>query len=66
MNLPNKSLFRPAEVADIFGYSRQTIYNWVERGKLKPKRNKINNHIFIPKDEIYGILRLSTVINAKI
>lgn len=66
MNLPKKELFRPDEVATIFGYTRQTIYNWVERGKIKPKRNKINNHIFFERNEIEEIVRLSTVIDAEL
>lgn len=61
--LPNKSLFRPDEVAEYFGYTRKTIYNWIERGKIVPKRNIINNHIRIPREEIEGIVRLSTIID---
>ena len=65
MNLPKKELFRPNEVANILGYTRQTVYNWVDRGLITPKRNIINNQIFIPKEEIEGIIRLSTLINSK-
>ena len=63
--LPNKSMFRPDEVADYFGYTRRTIYNWIETGKIIPKRNVINNNIFIPREEIEEIVRLSTMISAE-
>ncbi len=34
-DLPNKTLFRPGEVAKFFGVSRATIYRWVEFGLLE-------------------------------
>ena len=36
--LPNKSLFRVDEVADYFGYSRSTIYLWIDHGILQAER----------------------------
>jgi excisionase family DNA binding protein len=33
--LPDKELLRVDEVAEYFGVSRKTIYNWVDMGKLQ-------------------------------
>ena len=33
-DLPDKTLFRPDEVAVFFSVSRKTVYAWVESGKL--------------------------------
>lgn len=37
-NLPDKSLFRVDEVADYFGFSRSTIYLWIDHGILKAEK----------------------------
>lgn len=34
-DLPNKTLFRPDEVAKFFSVSRSTVYQWVDEGILK-------------------------------
>jgi len=36
--LANKSLFRPDEAADYFGYGISTIYTWIQHGILKAER----------------------------
>ncbi|OHB72101.1 MAG: hypothetical protein A2W23_08685 [Planctomycetes bacterium RBG_16_43_13] len=33
--IPNKLLFRPDEVAKIIGVTRQTVYNWIQEGKIQ-------------------------------
>jgi excisionase family DNA binding protein len=33
--LPKKAMYRPDELADYLDKSRQTIYRWIEEGKLK-------------------------------
>ena len=33
--LPTRSWLWPSEVAEIFHVSKQTIYNWIECGKLQ-------------------------------
>ncbi len=33
-DIPEKRLFRPDEVASIFGVSRFTVYRWCDCGKL--------------------------------
>jgi len=35
LNLPEKSLLRPDEVADFFKLSPKTIYGWIDQGKLE-------------------------------
>jgi excisionase family DNA binding protein len=32
--LPNKARLRPDEVADYFNRSRQTVYRWIDEGKI--------------------------------
>lgn len=34
MDLPNKGLLRPDEVAEYFSVTRRTIYNWIDSGRL--------------------------------
>jgi len=38
IELPNKKLFRPDELAEIFGVSKQTVYLWIETGELEVVR----------------------------
>lgn len=38
--LPNKSLFRPDEAANYFGYGVSTIYTWIQHGILKAEKYK--------------------------
>jgi len=38
IELPNKKLFRPDELAEIFGVSKQTVYLWIETGELEAVR----------------------------
>ena len=33
--IPNKLLFRPDEVARIICVTRQTVYNWIQEGKIQ-------------------------------
>ena len=33
-----KENYKPAEVAELLGVSRQTIYNWIRAGKLEAKK----------------------------
>jgi excisionase family DNA binding protein len=34
IELPDKQLFRPDEVADIFSISKRTVYTWLDNGTL--------------------------------
>jgi len=34
VEIPNKPSFRPGEVGKIFGVCRQTVYNWIENGRI--------------------------------
>ena len=34
IKLPDKELFRPDEVADIFSVSKSTVYTWLDNGTL--------------------------------
>jgi excisionase family DNA binding protein len=34
IKLPEKELFRPDEVADIFSVSKSTVYTWLDNGTL--------------------------------
>jgi excisionase family DNA binding protein len=34
IELPDKQLFRPDEVADIFSVSKRTVYTWLDNGTL--------------------------------
>ena len=36
--LPDKEWLRPDEVADYFSMSVKTIYNWIDKGKIKAVR----------------------------
>lgn len=36
MTLPEQEWFWPSEVAELFHVSKQTIYNWIECGKIMP------------------------------
>lgn len=38
IELPDKELFRPDELAAIFRVSKQTIYLWIETGELEAVR----------------------------
>lgn len=35
INLPNKELLRPDEVAEYFSISVRTVYTWIETGKIE-------------------------------
>jgi excisionase family DNA binding protein len=38
INLPDKNLFRPKEVADYLQVSIRTIYQWITEGKIEAVR----------------------------
>jgi len=50
INLPNKALFRPDEVAEYLSVSRKAVYAWIASGKLEAV--KISGLIRIHRDEI--------------
>jgi len=52
--LPNKALLRVDEVADFFGVTRQTVYNWINAGVLGA--NKIKGVIRIPRAEVQVLI----------
>ena len=56
--LPEKDLFRPDEVAAYFGYTRKTIYRWIEVGKLTAVRIA-NNQLRIQREAILKIQKPS-------
>jgi len=53
--LPEKDLYRPDEVAAYFSVTRKTIYQWIEKGKLKAVRIA-NNQLRIQREEILEII----------
>lgn len=57
IDLPEKRLFRPKEVAECLCVSRRTIYAWCENGKLDFIR--INGVIRIPRVAIIEIISIS-------
>lgn len=50
--MPNQSLktrrmayLNTAEVAELFGITKQTVLNWIRQGKIvEPERNPVNNY----------------------
>lgn len=57
--LPEKRTFTPKEVADFFGVTRQTIYNWFDDGTLKflqigPRIKRVR------REDLLIIIRLTT------
>lgn len=52
--LPNKALLRVDEVADFFGVTKKTIYNWINDGVLPA--NKINGVIRIPREIVKSLM----------
>lgn len=54
VNLPEKSLLRPDEVAAYFSLSVRTIYNWIESEKLEAF--KICGTIRITKESVEKLL----------
>ena len=57
--LPNKALLRVDEVADFFGVTRQTVYNWINNGVLSA--SKIRGVIRIPRAEAQSLIDESGV-----
>lgn len=51
MDIPNKALFRPDELAVILNVSTRTIYYWISVGTIRAR--KIGVHTLrITKDEV--------------
>lgn len=50
----NKMLFRPAELAPMFGVSRAFIYQLIEKGSIRVVR--LNTAVRVPLDEVERIL----------
>lgn len=55
VRLPNKELFRPDEVAKLFGFKTvRTVQNWIRSGKIRYIVTP-GGHRRIPKSEIEKI-----------
>lgn len=52
--LPDKALLRVDEVADFFGVTKKTIYNWINSGVLSA--SKIRGVIRIPRAEVQTLI----------
>ncbi len=52
MDLPNKPLLRPDEVADFFRVKVRVIYKWVDEGKIKGAVRIAGRTIRIPKESV--------------
>lgn len=55
IELTDKQLYRPDEVAEILKVNRQTVYNWCEEGKLKSY--KIGGVLRIDGESILKIMQ---------
>lgn len=53
--IPNKTLLRVDEVADLFRVSQQSVYNWVKRGDL-PCVRRLGQPIRFRRTDILDIL----------
>jgi hypothetical protein len=54
--LPNKSLFRPDEVAFLLAKSTRTIYRMMERGALQGKYKGGKGPLWIPRDAVLALI----------
>ncbi|MCS3801002.1 helix-turn-helix domain-containing protein [Niastella sp. OAS944] len=52
--LTYKPLYKMREVCQLFGVTRQTIYDWIEHGKLKPYR--MRSRVYFLHNDIIKIL----------
>jgi excisionase family DNA binding protein len=50
MTLPDKSLYRPDEVAEYYRVHKKTIWKWISEGKLVAIR--INKTLRIPRESL--------------
>lgn len=57
--LPEKAMLRPDEVANYFGVTRQTVYNWIEDGKISAKKCS-KNVIRISRDAVIVFVSTTT------
>jgi DNA-binding transcriptional MerR regulator len=49
--MPNEEkIYNMTELADKLGVPRQTIYYWIEKGWVKPKRDYRNYPVFTEQD----------------
>jgi len=56
IDIEEKPLFRPEEVARIFQVNRVTIYHWIDSGRLQARR--ICGHsIRIPRESVLEAIR---------
>jgi len=55
--LINKTYYTVGEVAYILGVTPLTLRNWDDKGKLKAKRNPINNYRMYKAQDIEHFLR---------
>ncbi|MFL5740650.1 MAG: helix-turn-helix domain-containing protein [Flavisolibacter sp.] len=61
--LTEKPLFRIQEVCKIFQVSRQTIYDWVKHGKLKPL--KVRSRVYFLAKDIQDLLNTADISKIK-
>ena len=57
--MAEKEFFRPAEVAERLGVSRQTVYAWVKGGALDAIRPGAGHLIRIPRAALNGFVKPS-------
>jgi len=49
-------ILSPAQLANLFGKSRKTIYEWIEKGRHDGAFRKHGRHILIWRDRVVKIL----------
>lgn len=52
--LTYKPLYKMGELCQLFGVTRQTIYDWIKHGKLKPY--KVRSRIYFLHNDIIQLL----------
>lgn len=57
--LPDKAMLRPDEVAQFLGVTRQTVYNWIDDGKISAKKCS-KNVIRISRNSVIFFVNTTT------
>ena len=52
----DRPILSPAELADLCGVSRKTIYQWISQGRLDGAFRKRGKHVFIWRDRALDLL----------
>ena len=46
------------EVAKILGVHRNTLFNWIKSGKIKPRRDKLSGYYYWTKKEVAELKKM--------